>query len=602
MVAIILIINCFRSPQSAITKKERYHGIVQRSSTNDTGQHLTVKTTLSGGKRATVLLTYPTVRIPVAPGDSVSFSSTLNLPNPPDMHENDYASTLRRSGIEYTSFVRPDSLTVTGRNNSLYWRIRRLQPLISEILKRSDLDTPACEFLIATLTGDSSILPEATRTRFSSSGVAHVLALSGLHVGIIAIVLSILLFPLRITGKRHLPTAVTIIALWSYAVMTGLSPSVTRAVIMASTIGIGFMLKRRYSSFNALLLAMIIILIFDPIALFQPGFQLSFSAVASILIFSIPLYNAKIKNRTSYYIVSLFTVTVAATLGTSMTAAYHFHTFPCYFILANIPVIILLPFILSGGIIILLFEATGIGCGAVCQCVDFLYSIIDDITSTVEMLPGATLKGIYFSGWTLIPYFATLTAIALAIFYRQRIWYFLSPLFLIMTVVMLLTTAPRHPEEEFFITRSTYETSAIYRHANEAFLITTAAPQNASSVIYAHQRRFGDYLSSRGIDSLRIAPDTFAFMNIKRIDNTLIYKSRSYRFIYTDILEPTDTVDYAVVCRGFKGDILDIVRVMSPDTVLLSNDLHPRRHDRYLDSLRRYNIPHRSLKKYKNTK
>lgn len=597
MVAVILIIHIFTLEPPAIMGKERYHGIVKRSKTNDTGQHLTVNTTLPGGQRATVLLTYPTVSIPVSPGDSVSFSATLNLPAHPDMYENDYASTLRRSGIEYTAFVRPDSLDITDRSNSLYWRIRRLQPLIGDMLKQSDLDTPSCEFLIATLTGDSSILPEATRTRFSSSGVAHVLALSGLHVGIIAIVLSIVLFPLRMTGKRHLPTAIIIVALWSYAVMTGLSPSVTRAVIMASTIGLGFMLKRRYSSFNALLLAMIIILLFDPIALFQPGFQLSFSAVASILIFSMPLNNINLKNRSLYYIVSLITVTIAATLGTAMTAAYHFHTFPSYFILANIPVIIILPFIISGGIVILIAEAAGIGCSAVCQSVDFLYRIIDSITTSVNMLPGATIKGIYFSGWTLIPYFATMTALALSIFYRRRIWYLLSAVSVIITATILMATAPHYPEEEFFITRATYETSAIYRHKKEAFLITTAAPQNAMSVIHAHQRRFGDFLSIRGIDSLRIAPDSLTLGNITRIDNMLRYRDKTYQFVHNDRLEPNKHVDYVVVCRGFKGDILDIARTLSPDTILLSNDLHPRRHNRYLDSLQLHAIPHRSLKK-----
>ena len=602
MVTVIIIAAVLYTPPPAIVEKEIYHGIVEQNKTNDSGQHLTVKASLPGGKHATILLTYPTVSTQVSPGDSISFMSTLNQPKPPDLYENDYAATLRRNGIEYTAFVRPDNLNITGRNTSLYWQIRRLRPIIGDILKRSDLNASSCEFLIAILTGDSSILPEATRTRFSSSGVAHVLALSGLHVGVIAIILSIVMFPLRMAGNRHISTAIIIIALCGYAVMTGLSPSVTRSVIMASTIGIGFMLRRRYSSFNALLLAVIVILFFDPLALFKPGFQLSFSAVASILIFSVPVYRIKIKNRLLYYIISLFTVTVAATLGTAMISAYHFHTFPCYFILANIPIIILLPFILSGGIIILFAEATGIDCHIVCQAVDCLYSIIDGITHSIANLPGATIKNIHFSGWTIIPYFATLTTLALSIFYRQRIWYFLSSAFIIMTAVTLLATAPRYPEEEFFITRATYETSAMYRYGKEAVLITTAAPQNTSSVIFAHQRRFSDYLSSRDADSLRIAPDTLITGSMKRIGNVLCYNDVTYHFISTDSFTSTGFVDYAIVCRGFKGDILDIARIISPDTILLSNDLHPRRHDRYLDSLRIHNIPHGSLKRYKNAK
>ena len=91
---------------------------------NDSGQHLTVKASLPGGKHATILLTYPTVSTQVSPGDSISFMSTLNQPKPPDLYENDYAATLRRNGIEYTAFVRPNDSRRRSVKNGCYYNYR----------------------------------------------------------------------------------------------------------------------------------------------------------------------------------------------------------------------------------------------------------------------------------------------------------------------------------------------------------------------------------------------------------------------------------------------------------------------------------------------
>ena len=221
--------------------------------------------------------------------------------------------------------------------------------MAGELLLRSSLSSAACEFLTATLTGDTSILTEDTRHLFSSAGIAHILALSGLHVGILVAVIAIALFPLYALRLRRTRLLLTIILLWGYAVFTGLSPSVARAVIMATALSGGLILQRRYFGINGLLLAACVIIISSPLQLYQPGFQMSFISVASILAISPLINRIDRKRRLLFAISSMAGVSIAATVGTGIVSAYYFHTFPLLFLIANIPVLAIMPFIMGAG-------------------------------------------------------------------------------------------------------------------------------------------------------------------------------------------------------------------------------------------------------------
>ena len=222
------------------------------------------------------------------------------------------------------------------------------------------MSDPTIAFYIATITGDDSFLTDDSREEYSRSGLAHILALSGLHVAIIATVIAALLFPLHLMRQRKLRYIITIVILWIYAIVTGLSPSVTRAVVMTSMFLIALMIERRNSSLNALCFAALVILLFSPMSLYSIGFQLSFCAVASILIFANRMNPISPRHKIAYHFTSLITVSISAMIGTGLISAYYFHTFPVYFLLSNIIVLLILPFVLGGGILLTLLLAFGI--------------------------------------------------------------------------------------------------------------------------------------------------------------------------------------------------------------------------------------------------
>ena len=168
-----------------------------------------------------------------------------NIEYDPDLpDEIDYNSSLRRSGVIGQALISPDSLRIIQPEPGLLNTIRRQHEKITLLIAASALTDKTQGFLNAALTGDRSMLTAETREIFSITGLSHILALSGLHVGIIALIISLVLLPLRLTGLNNLRTILTIILLWMFAIMTGLSPSVVRAVIMASVLLISAMLQR----------------------------------------------------------------------------------------------------------------------------------------------------------------------------------------------------------------------------------------------------------------------------------------------------------------------------------------------------------------------
>ena len=187
--------------------------------------------------------------------------------------------------------------------------------------------------------GDKSMLSQTTRDIYAISGASHVLALSGLHLTIVYVILSMFL-----GGRRHVVReALLLAAIWAYVVMVGMPSSVVRAAIMITVYGIMSVANRNKMSLNTLALAAIIMLISNPLCIFDIGFQLSFLSVLSILILY-PVFISLFGNIHSWHrwwrwLISMACVSIAAQIGTMPLVAYYFGRIACYGLLANFVVI-----------------------------------------------------------------------------------------------------------------------------------------------------------------------------------------------------------------------------------------------------------------------
>jgi competence protein ComEC len=282
-------------------------------------------------------------------GDGLKIFGVISKPpverNPGEFN---YADYLKHRGVYGILSVRhPDYIEQTNRwsGNILYARyVLPVKRFISDHFQR--VHSPVASAITSALIlGDRSEIPEEIYQAFSQSGTVHVLALSGLHVGFIMALIWGLFGLIRIPFRYRV--VLTILGLWYYVALAGFAPSVVRAVIMASVVLIGELIQRRRMLINNLLIAMIVILFTEPNSLFDVGFQLSFTAVISIVwiypkietwLKQVGIINEK-GNRLLNKALALFIVSVAAQIGTLPFTAYYFYRIPLLATVANMMMI-----------------------------------------------------------------------------------------------------------------------------------------------------------------------------------------------------------------------------------------------------------------------
>ena len=306
------------------------------------------------------------VRQPVAKplnaGEQVMLRAKLSSPAPPqNPGEADYRQVLERKNIFHTAYVPAEAIWLTGNRNS-HWSLARVGLVIREYvvraLRAAGLTQEAFSICTALLVGYDDEISSGVMQSFSHSGTLHVLSVSGMHTGILYVVLTALcgLFDRH---KRYplIRAAFVLTALWLFVAVTGFSPSVLRAALMLTLVLIGTSFRRNGNAFNTLLVSAFLLLLYNPYLLADVGFLLSYLAVGGIL-YLYPLLNAywQPENRLLKFFWDTSLMSVAATLFTLPVTLYYFHQFPLWFIVSNL-IIIPLSTVLMGASFLLLLCA-----------------------------------------------------------------------------------------------------------------------------------------------------------------------------------------------------------------------------------------------------
>jgi competence protein ComEC len=214
---------------------------------------------------------------------------------------------------------------------------------------------------LAMTTGERSEISPSLRKAYSASGTSHLLAVSGLHIGIAFLLINLLLLPLVLMHYGNVVRSVAAVALiWLYVWLCGLSPSAVRAAIMFSALQLSYASLRNYSSINILASTAFVMLLFDTHLIFDISFQLSFIAVAAILLWAVPLSRlCRTRNKFVDSIVGVIIVGIASTVATIPLVSNIFGIVSVVGVAINPVVILLANFTLFAGIIAFAFPAFG---------------------------------------------------------------------------------------------------------------------------------------------------------------------------------------------------------------------------------------------------
>ncbi len=270
--------------------------------------------------------------------------------------------------------------------------------------------------LTAMVSGDRSDLSKPLRTRYAHGGIAHILAISGLHVGVIALLLNILFgWMNRIYQLRIFKTVLIILLLWGYAFLTGLAPSVCRASLMFSLFQIAaFGVQSAVVRYNILFAAAFLMLIISPSLIYDVGFQLSFLAVYALFFF-IPKIETLIPVSfppTLRFICLTAMATLSIQLVTQPLVSFHFGTFSWVSLLNNILIALLIPILLSGAFLYLIHPFAFID-----KLLVFCFQLIDDVLDLTLSFPGAVITDNYISLSGLVLWLCCLAGLLMVIEY-----------------------------------------------------------------------------------------------------------------------------------------------------------------------------------------
>ena len=341
-------------------------------------------------------------RAGLGPGAVVATSAELRAPDGPlNPGGFDYGSYLRSRGITRQGFVYPDAVhLLTPRRQP--GPVARLRTHITARLTAGIRDPAAAGIARALVLGDRGGLDDDTRGVYARTGAVHVLAVSGLHTGVVAGILLWLLGPLRRSGRAGRVSALLLLwcGLAAFAALTGFAPSVRRAAVMFGTLFAGTTLREDTNALNSLGLSALALLLLEPQLLFSLGFQLSYLAVGGIVALQ-PVLKRPLRSGNRYvdFAGDLLTVSIAATVATAPLTVHHFHQFPVYFAVSGliaVPLVsVALPLLVGGLALDALLGAVGWAGDWALLPAEWAVSLCTESLATLSRAPGALAEGLW---------------------------------------------------------------------------------------------------------------------------------------------------------------------------------------------------------------
>lgn len=267
----------------------------------------------------------------------------------------DYHRYCTFNQTSYQVHLQPGEFSITSRSETrgLKKFIFQCREKVISILRKYINGPQEAALAEALLIGYKDELDKELVQAYSNTGVVHIIAVSGMHLGIVYWLLSLLVRPFRKDKTKWITAVIVLSGLWAFSLLAGAGPSVLRSAFMFSLIVIGETFSKRNNIYNNLAASAFLLLCWNPYWLWDAGFQLSYAAVLSIVLLFRPIYNLLyVRNKMLDAIWKLNAVTLAAQVLTIPVSIYHFHQFPNLFIIANLLAVPLSSLLLIGEIVL----------------------------------------------------------------------------------------------------------------------------------------------------------------------------------------------------------------------------------------------------------
>lgn len=504
------------------------------------------------------------------------------LIKPLNPNQFNYKVFLENKNIYSKLYTTNESLfTVNEKNNTLFGYADQFRVTINNKLKKYQFSPDELAIINALLLGQRKEISNEIYDDYKKAGAIHILAVSGLHVGIILLFLNFLFKPIEyIKYGNYWKIVLIIFCLWSFAMIAGLSASVTRAATMFTFVAIGMNLKRPINTLNTLASSAFIMLLIKPSFLFDVGFQLSYFAVIGIVTFYPFLYGYW---KPKYWVVDklwqAFVVSIAAQFGILPISLFYFHQFPGLFILSNIIVIPILGIILGYGIMIIVLALLNLLPNFIAAFYGNIISWMNNFFKWIAQQEAFYFKDIPFNFIEVIVSYVFI--LAFYQFYKiktyKNVVYVLSVMILYLSV-QIYTKKQQETENRFIIFQKNRQTLIGIQEGKFLKLYHNIKNFNKES----------DYIISNFSTENNISiikEDTI--QSIYKINNKILLTIDSLSVFNVSSFNP----DYVLLRNSPRINLIRVIDSLKPELIIADGSNYKTYLKRWLETCNKQKIP-----------
>ena len=329
-------------------------------------------------------------------GQAILFHSKLSpIAAAQNPYQFDYKRYMEHQGIYWQGY--PTCYEIKDAPCfSPFIKAKQLQGYLAATLSHYPFSKETVGVLKALVLGVRSDITPELYQQYINAGAVHILAISGLHIGIITYLLTLFISLVVSAHRKGVKIALLLVSLLIYAAITGFSASVLRAVVMFGGYSIAYLAESRRARYDSLLLSAFILLLCKPTFLFEVGFQLSYMAVLSIALF-LPLGDKyRFENRFLNFFWDIIKVSIAAQIGVLPLSLYYFHQFAGLFLVTNVLILPLLGIILSVGIGVVLLASIQLLPYWLLVCYEKALSLMNHMIGYIASVEQLVIRDVYF--------------------------------------------------------------------------------------------------------------------------------------------------------------------------------------------------------------
>lgn len=516
-----------------------------------------------------------------------------------------YRQLMRRKGILYSGFVPLDGFVILAHSspNIIKKYSSRLQQYFSRQFAGAGMTGDEYSIITAILLGNDDTMDPALKESYASTGVSHILSVSGMHVGIIFMILDFLLKPMETNKKsRTLKALILLLFIWLYANITGLSPSVCRAAAMFTFVTFGNLMLRNTNIFHSLFASLFILLSINPLLIFDIGFQLSYLALFGIVIFQKPILAIwEPKSKIVRYFWELISVSLAAQLGTFPISVYYFGQFPNYFLLANMAVMLLSFIIVISGVVLLFVSFSSLLASWVGTILVYEIKGMNYIIQTIEKFPFSVTAMIDYNLPQVILLYMTIFGLFLFFMKKNKRFLFISlSCFALFALIFVCDKVNYSGKEEITVYSVNRVTAINFNHHGKSILLSDTITSKKNSQyqfsIENHERM--EHIESRCLPFSQNSdlPELHFFkcgnfISFGRV--TLYFLTRNQKLYPVD---KKPTVDYLYLHGNPKLSPEKVMKALDFDTVIIDESNSQYYENKWVKACRDHSIPYHSTR------